>query len=359
MLRHAPANAHDPPTKQMNELIISYVNRLASVKAMPPITSGVTNSQLKAIARMQGISSRGPQLVVTSSTVLTKQLRELQRNGRIDRSWDLNADKATLPAPTVHVEDVHTQQTIFAARRVNRGVIAHEISRLGYYKNDSIIELSENLARPVDGALYYHPFGSPLRLTPTRGSIGDRVISTRRLLEDLQGTRKAVDSPINAWVSDNSTMSGLAQHPYVLSVNRPTSESLLCVHARLLRPKVEQAPRPQEVRTLDINFDSMATWNNILEELFNVDRIVAAAALIRSSGEMSMGLDFEHPRAKLWIAIASQLAYTDGFVVELSTKARASGQSSSTDSEPAEDAWLKSLSNAPQYMHLVEVLASL
>jgi hypothetical protein len=122
---------------------------------------------------------------------------------------------------------------------------------------------------------------------------------------------------------------------------------------------VEQAPRPQEVRTLDINFDSMATWNNILEELFNVDRIVAAAALIRSSGEMSMGLDFEHPRAKLWIAIASQLAYTDGFVVELSTKARASGQSSSTDSEPAEDAWLKSLSNAPQYMHLVEVLASL
>ena len=364
MLRHAPVNADSLPSRQLSELMVSYANRLASLKAMPPITSGILASQMESVARMQGLSSRGPRLMVASSTVLTNQFRQSQ----YQLFGNLNAARATLPAPTVHEEDVSTQRAIFAARRINRMVIEAEITRLSDSQNASVTEMTNNLARPDQDALFYHPFGSPLRLTPARGSLGDRVVSTRSLLKDLQerdaaykDPSKTIDSSVNAWVMDNSKMSGLSQHPYVLAVVRSTVDALdnLHVHARLLDPNVAKvAPSPEELtnRVLDTDDDSISTWNNTLEELFNVDRILAAAALIRSNGVLSAGINLKHDRLPLWVAIASQLAAADGFVIQLYIRAQMDEQGSRS-TNPQE--WYTRLADAPQHMRLVEVLTSL
>lgn len=355
MLRHAPVNAHAVPTSTIRKALMLFAMRLAKLDEMPPMTSGVLTSQIKSIARMQVLSSRGPRFLLNSNIQLSEKMT------KSEYLYLLDAKQSELPIPTIVMEDPKTQRATFASRRLNRRLITDQLNLLGEYKLGSIDELIDNLASLDDGALFYHSFGSPLRLTPTRGSIGDRVISIPHLLWYLQNdTDIPLSSNMNAVVKNNTTTSGMARHPYVLSVQRSTSNvaEIISIFVRILNPDVITAPPPETSLIINekrssladltgIN-DMMNAWDVIVQELFNVDRILTAIALIRSSGESSATLEFDHSRAQLWVAIASQMAEADGFSV------RAFSRKSETV-----NLWITSLLKAPPRMRLIEVLASL
>jgi hypothetical protein len=160
-------------------------------------------------------------------------------------------------------------------------------------------------------------------------------------------------SEINAaFIETVNDPMGYTHDPYILRV---TNNGVgLKINITLLKVRNEWT---QMLPTERSNLTPLDEDDDVLQqELWQVDRMLAAFSLARAMGKTKVFVDVTnvsdaHDKMRLWVMLAVELARNDGFSVAVNIV------SNNPREQANADAWLTTLQNAPPVLTLVEVLA--
>jgi hypothetical protein len=373
ILRHVPAAVHDTPTKPIKDAIDSFSSRLTKMEVLPPSTRlDLSSSEIQSLARMEPLSSRGPRLLLSANRNLLNDLAQLggttMEDIRASRpvspritttvtATSLQVKPQLLAVPTPRFENTSWQRSVWAVRRVDGVRAAVDAVARGA---SSIIpdHLVDKMLEMGSGeAFFLQPFGSPMNLTPARGSIGDRNLETSRIIQRLQvdvtppsGTKLFTTSGFfwsGTIIANDDSPRARMHDPYMLRVQMMVSGFL--INATFL-----EVPIQPDLQLDDRNTSVDDRDDTLQQELWQVDRLLAAFCLARAMDQPRVLVTGStNPRWVLWVALATELASIDGFVVTVYLSQPQPG----ANPLPDKTVWLNKLQQSPKVFPLIEVLA--